>query len=80
MEVLVLQVFVSLMLVAGSVLLFAYSMRQRDHEHADRLSLLPMADDTARPADRRLERGPGALFAPGPSEDAGTRPSRADVD
>jgi hypothetical protein len=44
-EVLTLQVFVSLMLVAGSILLFAFSMRHRDHEHADRLSLLPMADD-----------------------------------
>ena len=42
MEVLILQVFVSLVLVAGSVVLFAYSMRQRDHEHADRLSLLPL--------------------------------------
>ena len=45
MEVLILQVFVSLVLVAGSILLFATSMRHRDHEHADRLSLLPMADD-----------------------------------
>jgi hypothetical protein len=45
MDVLILQVFVSLVLVLGSVLLFAVSMRNRDHEHADRLSLLPMADD-----------------------------------
>jgi hypothetical protein len=49
-EVLILQVFVSLMLVVGSLVLFAHSMRQRDHEHADRLSLLPIADDDARPA------------------------------
>ncbi len=50
MSVLVLQVFVSLMLVAGSVLLFAFSVRHRDYEHADRLSLFPLEDDSARPA------------------------------
>lgn len=50
MNVLVLQVFVSLMLVASSVLLFAYSVRHRDHEHADRLSLFPLEDDTGHSA------------------------------
>jgi len=45
MEVLILQVFVSLMLVAGSVVLFGFSMVQRDHEHADRLALLPLKED-----------------------------------
>ncbi len=50
MNVLTLQVFVSLMLVASSVLLFAYSVRHRDHEHADRLSLFPLEDDSARSA------------------------------
>ncbi len=49
MEVLILQVFVSLGLVVGSILLFGISMRHRDHEHADRLSLLPMADDDPAP-------------------------------
>lgn len=47
MNVILLQVFVSLMLVAGSVLLFAVSIRYRDHEHADRLSLIPLEDDSA---------------------------------
>lgn len=55
MNVLVLQVFVSLMLVASSVLLFAYSVRHRDHEHADRLSLFPLEDDSARPAPAASE-------------------------
>lgn len=53
MSVIVLQVFVSLMLVASSVLLFAYSVRHRDYEHADRLALAPLEDDAApepRPA------------------------------
>ncbi len=42
MEVLILQVFVSLMLVGGSLLLFWFTCRQRDFDHADRLALLPV--------------------------------------
>ena len=49
MEVLILQVFVSLVLVTSSVVLFAYSARRRDYEHADRLALLPIAEDDAEP-------------------------------
>lgn len=45
MEVLILQVFVSLMLVLGSVILFVFSTRQRAFDHADRLALLPVDDD-----------------------------------
>lgn len=45
----VFQVFVSLVLVCGSVLLLAYTIRHGDHEHADRLSLLPVEDDDAAP-------------------------------
>jgi len=47
-EVLILQVFVSLILVLGSVLLFAYSMKQRDHQHGGHLALLPLEDDAKR--------------------------------
>ena len=47
MEVLILQVFVSLVLVTSSIVLFAYSARRRDYEHADRLALLPIAEDDA---------------------------------
>jgi hypothetical protein len=50
MSVMVLQVFVSLMLVAGSVVLFVFTVRSRTLEHADRLSLAPLEDD-ARPAE-----------------------------
>lgn len=46
MEVLGLQIFVSLMLVVGSLLLFAFSAKQRDHEHNDRLALLPLENDS----------------------------------
>ena len=42
MEILIMQAFVSLLLVGGSVLLFLFTARQRDFEHADRLALLPI--------------------------------------
>lgn len=45
MNALYLTLFVSLGLVAGALLLFAAGWRQRDHEHVDRLSLLPLEDD-----------------------------------
>ena len=47
MDVVILQVFVSLMLVVGSVVLFAFTCRQRDFDHADRLALLPLDKDDA---------------------------------
>ena len=52
MNVLSLQVFVSLMLVLGAVVALLYSVKLADHEHADRLSLLPLDDDDARPKAR----------------------------
>lgn len=42
MEVLILQVFVSLLLVVSSIVLWMITCRQRDLEHADRLALLPI--------------------------------------
>jgi hypothetical protein len=44
-DILILQVFVSLLLVVGSILLFAFTCRQRSFEHSDRLALLPVEDD-----------------------------------
>ena len=63
MEVLILQVFVSLVLVVSSIVLFAYSARQRDYEHADRLALLPIQEDDARssslaPKETHVRRSP----------------------
>ncbi len=45
MNVIPLLVLCSLFLGAFGVLMFLYSVRQRDHEHADRLALLPLEDD-----------------------------------
>lgn len=44
MDILILQVFVSLLLVVSSILLFAFTCRQRSFEHSDRLALLPVED------------------------------------
>ncbi len=45
MSVIVLQVFVSLMLVLGSLVLFIWTVRSRTLDHADRLSLAPLEED-----------------------------------
>jgi hypothetical protein len=42
MDVIVMQVFVSLVLVIGGVLLFVFTIRKRTFDHADRLALLPI--------------------------------------
>ena len=52
------QVFVSLMLVVGSILLFAFSVKQRDHEHGSRLSLLPLEEDAPRRAMAKDPKAP----------------------
>lgn len=51
MDVLIVLVFVSLLLVTGSIVLFVHAVRQRDFEHAERLSLLPILEP-APPPDR----------------------------
>jgi hypothetical protein len=51
-SIIVLQVFVGLVLVAGALVLLAYSLKSADHEHADRLSLLPLETD-GRPVEQR---------------------------
>lgn len=49
MNVLALQVFVSLCLVAGAVVLYVHTVRARTLDHSDRLALAPL-DDDERPA------------------------------
>jgi len=55
MSIIAMQVFVSLMLVAGALLLFIHSVCQRDFDHADRLSLAPL-DDDASPSNQTEEK------------------------
>lgn len=49
MNVMVLQVFVSLMLVLGAVVLFIFTVKSRTFEHTERLSLAPLEDDRLEP-------------------------------
>ena len=52
MSIVPLLLFCSLLLVAGSIELFVFSAKQGDCHEADRLCLLPLADDAeARPAE-----------------------------
>lgn len=46
MEVLILLIFVSLVLVTGAIGFFAWGLRNRAYDHADRLTLLPLEDDS----------------------------------
>ena len=39
------QVFVSLLLVLGGVLLFVFTVKKRTFDHADRLALLPLEEE-----------------------------------
>ena len=57
MSVVVLQVFVSLMLVAGSLVLFVYSVRQKDFEHSERLSLFPLEEEEKASAKIPVSKG-----------------------
>ena len=65
MNVIPLQVFVSLVLVGLAVLLLVYSVRQGDHDHADRLSLLPLEGDGRRDEPAAAAPAP-AVNAPPP--------------
>jgi cbb3-type cytochrome oxidase maturation protein len=52
MEILILTVFVSLMLVTGELVFFAWNLLQGTHDHSDRLSLLPLEDERRTPDAR----------------------------
>ncbi len=45
MNAIVLTVFVSALLFAWGLLQFAVGWHRKDHQHADRLALLPLQDD-----------------------------------
>ena len=59
MNIVPLLVLCSLCLAALGVLLFLYSVRQDDHEHADRLALLPLEEESG-PTKERAEDEVGA--------------------
>jgi hypothetical protein len=48
MEVLILQIFVTFVLGFGAVLFFVSTLRRHEHEHHERLALLPIEEETRR--------------------------------
>ena len=54
MTIVPLLMFCSLVLVAGSIVLFVFSAKQGDCHESDRLCLLPLEDDTGPPATEPL--------------------------
>ena len=83
MNVVPLLVVCSLCLAAFGVLLFVWSTRNQDHEHADRLALLPLEDDAhGTPSERvtgeRLEVT-GALEADRSDGLRGRAPDHIDI-
>lgn len=57
MEVLILLIFVSLVLVTGAIGFFAWGLREGVYDHADRLSLLPLEEDTGTVRTRLSSSG-----------------------
>jgi hypothetical protein len=67
MSIIPLLMFCSLLLVAGSIVMFVWSSRQGDCHHSDRLCLLPLEDDDARPAPPGPAASPDSDGPPAPS-------------
>ena len=57
MNVIPLLLLCSLVLVAAAVVLFVFSARQGDCQGADRMCLLPLEDEVARPAGEQAIEG-----------------------
>lgn len=71
MDVLILTAFVSLVLVVASLAFFAWNVRQRSHEYAEQLSLLPLQDDPGQMEQPRSSGQPET----GQGEDHADHPS-----
>lgn len=69
MNALHLTLFVSALLLAYGLVQFTAAWLRKDHEHADRLAVLPLADDV-RPDDVR----PADAAAPDATTSAGEKP------
>jgi cbb3-type cytochrome oxidase maturation protein len=59
MNVIPILVICSLFLVACAVALFAWSVRLGDHEHTDRLALLPLDEDVEQRKEPLADEGSG---------------------
>ena len=72
MDVLTATIFVSLLLVAGGLVLFVSRLKSGDFEHGDRLSLLPLDDDDQVNETDNEDREPDDQepITPNPGEEA----------
>ena len=62
MDVVIMLVFISLILVSMGLIFFISRLRDGDFEHAERLSLLPLAEDEGRPrATGEMDAGAGEM-------------------
>lgn len=57
MEALILTVFVSVVLVLSSIVFFGWNVRQRTHEHSERLALLPLQQEGSQRSESDSEPG-----------------------
>ena len=57
MEVLILTIFVSIALVAGELLFVAWNVHTGNHDHLERLTLLPLERDERRERPTVHEEG-----------------------
>jgi hypothetical protein len=51
-----LTVFISVLLVTGEIVFFAWNVHHGSHEHDDRLALLPLEHDLGPEVDKTHER------------------------
>jgi hypothetical protein len=56
-EVLILTIFVSIALVAGELLFFAWNVHHGNHDHVERLTLLPLERDHDPATHEKQEEG-----------------------
>ena len=57
MDALILTVFVSIALVVGEILFFAWNMHHKNHDHVERLALLPLEQDAGASERARSTEG-----------------------
>ena len=64
MNIIVLQLFVGLVLVAGALLLLAWRLRDKDQEHHERLTLMPLELDAGGERESCALRATPAPLSP----------------
>lgn len=77
MEALILLLFLSAVLVASAVGLFAWTVRERTFEHSERLALLPLRDDAPAASESASNANLASPSPNGGDCPSGTEPVKA---